>query len=113
MLKAQLLELLKPDEEFRLAVRGTDRVDEISNRMDKLESRIEEHSETIKELSKVIGGFVSKVEDLSRVVGELKVMTGSLGRRGEGFRKNCLQYIYKNLWEEGALNLGKLKSSLI
>ncbi len=137
MLKAQLLELLKTDEEFRLAVRGLIGLDEILNRMDKLESRIEQYSETIKELtktvkeqgetikehsrilkqysetikehSKVIGDLVSKIEDLSRVVGELKVVTGSLGRRWGRDLEKTVYNIYKNLLEERGIEPGKVE----
>jgi hypothetical protein len=101
-LRREFIELLRTDEEFRLAVRGLVGLDEILNRLESIEKRIEEHSKAIKTLSE-------RVEELVVAIGELKVAVGSPGRRwGTDLERTVLR-IYKHPLQERGIEPGEVQ----
>ena len=108
-LRREFIELLRTDEEFRLAVRGLVGLDEILSRLENIEKRIEEHSKVIEEHSKAIKTLSERVGELAVAIGELKVAVGSLGRRwGTDLERTVLR-IYKHALQEKGIEPGEVQ----
>ena len=100
--KAELISLLKEDEEFRYAVSGLIGLQEILMRLEEQGKRLEELSMRLEEQGK-------RLEELTVSMAEVKVTLGSLGRRwGRDLEKTVLA-IYRHALEEKGVEPGRVE----
>jgi hypothetical protein len=126
-LKRKVIELLKEDEEFRLAVAGLLKLDAILlelkklredfNRLVELEEkrweennkRWEENNKRWEEARKRFEAIEVELARLSKAVAEVEVVLGSIGRRwGRDLEKAVLE-IYRHALEERGIEPGKVE----
>jgi hypothetical protein len=73
---------------------------EHSKRLEELTNAIREHSKRLEELTIAVQGRGKRLEELTRVIGELKIAIGSIGRRwGRDLEKTIIG-LYRHMLEE-------------
>jgi hypothetical protein len=126
-LKRKVIELLREDEEFRLAVAGLLKLDAILlelkklredfNRLVELEEkrweennkRWEENNKRWEEARKRFEAIEAELTRLSKAVAEIEVILGSIGKRwGRDLEKAVLE-IYRHALEERGIEPGKVE----
>jgi len=90
-LKAQLLKLLKTDEEFRYAVLGLLGIDEVIKAIHALQEQVARHSEVLIRHSEAIEELSKRIEELTRSIQALGARWGLLAE--ESFRAGMVGVI--------------------